>query len=40
MVKQEHRTKVKSRDFAPVIAALCLTVLIVVVPLAIEKFAS
>jgi hypothetical protein len=40
MVKQEYRTKVKSRDFAPVIAALCLIGLVIVVPLIVEKFAS
>jgi hypothetical protein len=40
MVKQEHRTKTKSRDLVPVIAALCILGLAIVVPLAIERFTS
>ena len=40
MVKQEHRTKTKSRVFVPVFAALCVIGLVIVVPLAIERFTS
>jgi len=40
MVKQEHRTRTKSRVFVPVFAALCVIGLVIVVPLAIERFAS
>jgi hypothetical protein len=40
MVKQEHRSKTKSRDFVPVIAAFCVIGLAIVIPLAIERFTS
>ena len=40
MVKQEHRTKTKSRDFVPGIIALCVIGLAIVVPLVIERFTS
>jgi len=40
MVKQEHRSKINSRDFVPVIAAFCVIGLAIVVPLAIEIFTS
>ena len=40
MVKQEHRSKTKSRDFVPVFVALCVIGLAIVVPLAIERFYS
>jgi hypothetical protein len=38
MVKDEHRSKTRSRDFLPGIAALCVIGLVIVVPLAIERF--
>jgi len=40
MVKQEHRSKIKPRDFVPVIAAFCVIGLAIVVPLVIEMFIS
>ena len=40
MVKQEHRSKTKPRDFVPVIAAICVIGLAILVPLVIEMFTS
>lgn len=40
MVKQEHRTKTRSRDFAPGIAALCVIGLVIAIPLIFERFAG